>query len=166
MKRALPLALLATITFAVPALADDPILSRLAGNWTGRGTYQESASAKQERIFCKITNTLVQNGTALQQSGRCAVTSGSSAISGLIKSTGGGRYSGSLNSLASVGAAQFTGHGSGGRLTLSMSFVDTTTHASARSVTTMALSGSGYHLTNRRSGGGKSWTSTDINFTK
>ena len=73
MKRALPLAFLATIALTLPALAADPILSRLAGSWTGHGTYKQSASAAEERIFCKITNTLMQNGTALQQSGRCAV---------------------------------------------------------------------------------------------
>ena len=166
MKRALPAAFLALVVFTLPALADDPILSRLAGSWTGHGTYRESPSAAQERIFCKITNTLVQNGAALQQSGRCAVSSGSSAINGLIKATGGGRYSGSLDSLASVGAAQFSGHGGGGRLTLSMSFVDTTTHKTARSVTTMTLTGSGYRLTSQRSDGGKSWTPTDISFAK
>ncbi len=166
MKRALPLAFLAIIALTLPALAADPILSRLAGSWTGHGSYKESASAAEERIFCKITNTLVENGTALQQSGRCAVTSGSSAISGLIKSTGGGRYSGTLNSLASEGPASFSGSGSGGRLTLSMSFVDAQTHASAKSVTTMTLTGSGYRLLSRRNEGGTSWTPTDIVFSK
>ena len=84
MKRALPAALLATIAFTLPALAADPLLSRLAGTWTGRGSYQQSASAKQERIFCKITNTLVENGNALQQRGRCSVASSSGAVDGLI----------------------------------------------------------------------------------
>ncbi len=166
MKRALPLALLATIAFTLPALAADPILSRLAGTWTGRGAYKQSASAAQERVFCKITNTLVQNGNALQQSGRCSVSSGSGAISGLIKATGGGRYSGTISSMATEGPANLRGSGSGGRLTLRMSFVDPQTHAKATSVTTMTLTGKGYQLLTRRQDGGKSWTPTDISFTK
>lgn len=168
MKRALP-ALLATAALVfpalvAPALADDPLLSRLVGSWTGRGSYKESAAAASERILCKITNTLVQNGTALQQSGRCSISSGSSGISGLIKASGGGRYSGSITSMASDGPASFTGTGSSSRLTLSMSFTDGRTHTAAKSVTTMALTGGGYHLTTTRRDGG--WTSNDISFTK
>ena len=171
MKRALPLALFAAAAFALPAFtlpahAADPILSRLVGKWTGHGTYKESASAAAERIFCKITNTLTDNGNALSQSGRCAISSGSSAINGLIKATGGGRYSGTLDSLASEGPASFSGSGSGGRLTLSMSFTDPHTHQSARSVTTMTLSGGGYRLSTTRSEGGRSWSPTDITFSK
>ena len=164
MKRALPLALLTTIAFTLPSLAADPILARLAGKWTGHGTFRESAGAAEEHIFCKITNTLTDNGNALSQSGRCAISSGSSAIDGVIKATGGGRYSGSLDSLASDGPASFSGSGSGGRLTLSMSFTDAHTHAAAKSVTTMTLTGGGYRLLSHRTDG--DWTPTDITFTK
>ena len=167
MMRALSAALLATIAFTPPALAaDDPILSKLAGQWTGRGSYKESASAAQERIFCKVTNTLVQNCAALQQKGRCSVASNSGAIDGLITATGGGRYTGTLSSMATDGPANLSGSGSGGRLTLNMSFVDGVTHQPATSTTTMTLSGNGYHLLSTRSDGGKSWTPTDITFTK
>ena len=165
MMRALPAALLATIAFSLPALAaNDPILSRLAGEWTGHGTYQASADAAGERVFCKITNTLVQNGAALQQQGRCSVSDGSSAISGLITASGGGRYTGTLSSMASEGPAQFTGSGGGGRLTLNLSFIDGHTHAPANAVTTMTLSGNGYRLVSTRRDGGKSWTPSDIAF--
>lgn len=166
MKRALPAAFLAIVTFTLPAFADDPILSRLAGNWTGRGSYQQSASTKEERVFCKITNTLVQNGTALQQRGRCSVASGSSAINGLIQATGGGRYSGTLNSLATDGPTQLSGSGSGSTLTLTMTFVDGHTHEPAKSVATMTLRSNGYRLRTTRRDGGKSWTPTDISFSK
>ncbi len=166
MKRALPLALLATIAFTLPAFAADPILSRLAGTWTGRGSYKQSASAKQERVFCKITNTLVHNGSALQQSGRCSVASNSGAISGTITAAGGGRYKGTLNSLATDGPATLSGSGGGGRLTLTMSFVDGKTHQPAKSVTTMTLRSNGYHLVSTRRDGGRSWTPTNIIFSK
>lgn len=167
MMRALPAALLATIAFALPAYAaGDPILARLAGDWTGRGTYRASPDAAPERIFCKVTNTLTDNGGALRQSGRCAVTSGSSPIDGVITAAGGGRYTGTLDSLASDGPAHFTGSGGGGRLTLNLSFVDARTHAPASSVTSMVITGSGYHLSSTRKAGGKAWTPTDISFTK
>jgi hypothetical protein len=167
MKRALSTALLATVAFAQPALAaDDPILSRLAGDWTGRGTYQQSADAAAERIFCKITNTLVQNGTALQQQGRCSVSSGSGAIKGLITADGGGRYTGTIDSMASDGPATLTGTGSSGRLTLSMSFTDGQTHLPVKATSTMTLSASGYRLVSTRHDGGKTWTPNDITFKK
>lgn len=167
MMHALYAACLAAIVVAQPALAaDDPILSRLAGDWVGRGTYQQSADAAQERVLCRITNTLVQNGKALQQRGRCSVSSGSGAITGLITATGGGRYTGTIDSMATDGPANLSGSGSGGRLTLNMSFVDGQTHAPAKSVTTMTLSGSGYRLVSTRRDGGKSWTPTDITFKK
>ncbi len=167
MKRVLSAALLAAVAFAVPAHAgDDPILSRLAGSWTGHGTYKQSASAAEERVFCKITNTLIDNGTTLKQRGRCAVSSSSGAIDGQITATGGGRYSGTLSSLATDGPAKLSGSGSGGRLTLTMSFVDGTTHEPAQSTTTMSLQGNGYRLHTTRRDGGTTWTPTDITFTK
>ena len=167
MKRTLPAAFLAAIIFALPAFAaDDPILSRLAGQWTGHGTYKQSADAAQEPIFCKVTNTLAQNGTALDQRGRCSVASGSGPIDGTITAAGGGRYSGTLMSLASEGPATFSGTGGSGRLTLSMTFVDPHTHQAAKGVTTMTLSGNGYHLVSTRNEGGKSWTPSDITFAK
>ena len=165
--RCLGLALLiAVLPGSSARAAEDPILSRLAGEWTGHGTYKQSADAAEERMFCKVTNTLVQNGTALEQRGRCSVASGSGPIDGTITAAGGGRYSGTLMSLASEGPASFSGNGGGGRLTLSMTFVDAHTHQAAKGVTTMTLSGNGYHLLSTRNEGGKSWTPTDITFAK
>ncbi len=168
MTRALP-ALLAAIAltlpaFALPAFAADGLLSRLAGDWTGRGTYRPGPQAPQEHILCKVTNTLINNGNALQQSGRCSISSGTGTIYGVIQSSGGGRYTGSLNSPASDGPANFSGTGSSNRLTLNMTFTDSHTHASAASVTTMTLTGSGYRLLSTRKDGG--WTPTDISFRK
>jgi len=165
MRHALPLALLATTLLAVPAAqaADDPLLSRLEGTWIGQGSYKQSASAAQERIYCRITNTLVQNGKALQQRGRCSVASGSGSIDGTITAKGGGSYSGEINSLASVGPATLSGSGSGNRLTMNMTFVDATTKKKVSAVSTTTLTGSGYRLTTRRQDGG--WTGSDISFT-
>ena len=167
MKRALSAAVLATIAFALPAsAADDALLARLVGSWTGHGTYRQSATTAPEPIYCKVTNTLVNGGTALEQSGRCSVASNSGPINGLITAAGGGRYTGQLSSLASEGPASFSGTGGGDRLTLSLTFIDARTHEAAASVTTMAIGGSGYRLTTTRKDGGRSWTATEISFTK
>jgi hypothetical protein len=146
--------------------ADDPILAKLVGAWTGSGTFRQSASAAPERIFCKVTNTLSEDGAALTQKGRCSVASNSGPIDGLIKASGSGRYSGTLNSLASDGPATLSGSGSGGRLTLDTAFVDARSHEPARSQTTMELSPAGYRLVSERRDGGAAWIANDITFTK
>jgi hypothetical protein len=165
MKNLLPLAVLAAL-LAAPAAhaADDPLLSRLAGSWVGQGTYKQNAGAKEERIYCRITNTLVQNGKALQQRGRCSVASNSGSVDGTITANGGGSYSGQLNSLASIGPAKLSGSGSGNRLTMNMTFTDALTKKAVSAVSTTTLSGSGYRLTTRRQDGG--WTGSDISFTE
>ena len=114
-----------------------------------------------------MTNTLTENGSALQQKGRCSVASNSGPIDGLIKVDGAGRYTGSLKSLASDGPAELSGSASGGKLTLDTSFVDARTHEPAKSVTTMELGSGGYHLiSERKDGKGAAWTANDIVFTK
>ena len=143
------------------------MLARLAGEWTGNGTFRQSAEAAPERIFCKVTNTLTENGAALQQKGRCSVASNSGPIDGLIKADGGGKYSGTLNSLASDGPAALAGTGSGGKLILETTFVDARSHEPAKSVTTMELGPGGYRLVSvRKDTAGANWTANDITFAK
>src|SRR5262245_23917947 len=80
----------------MPALAaGDAILSQLAGNWIGRGTVKQSANAAAEQVYCKIANKLVNNGSALEQRGRCAIATNSGQIKGTIQAKG-GSYSGTL----------------------------------------------------------------------
>ncbi len=167
MKHLLP-AFLAIVTLSVPAYADDdPILARLAGDWVGRGTYRQSATAAPERIYCKISNTLVQNGAALAQKGRCSVASNSGPIDGVISAEGGGRYAGTLESLASDGPGKLAGTGSGSRLVLETTFVDSRSHEPAIAVTTMELGATGYRLLSERRDPktGATWTGSDIAFT-
>jgi hypothetical protein len=160
------LALLALALPATALAADDPILAKLVGEWTGNGTFRQSAQAAPERIFCKVTNTLSENGSALTQKGRCSVASNSGPIDGLIKADGAGKYSGTLKSLASDGPAALSGSGSGGRLTLETAFIDARTHEPAKSLTTMELSSAGYRLVSERRDTGPAWTANDITFTK
>lgn len=95
---------------ASPAVADpDPFLSRLAGQWVGRGAMQQDASAESERVFCKVTNTLSPDGQTLVQDGRCALPGNSGPISGEITAIGGNAYTGTLDSVVSRGPAKLNG---------------------------------------------------------
>jgi len=113
------------VVCALPALAaDDPLLSRLEGEWIGQGTVQKGPAAEPERIYCKIANKLVDQGRALEQKGRCAVATNSGRLRGKIASLGQGRYEGSLDSPQTKGPAVLAGRAEADRIFLSADFVD------------------------------------------
>lgn len=118
----------AGILFAVGAsmavAADDPLLSRLQGEWIGQGTVRMSPAAEPERIYCKIANKLVDGGSALEQKGRCAVATNSGRLKGKIAARGQGRYEGSLDSPQTDGPAVLAGHAEADKIVLSAQFVD------------------------------------------
>jgi hypothetical protein len=147
--------------------ADDAFLSRLVGEWTGRGDLRTSPHAEPERVFCKIANTLIADGRTLQQKGRCSLASNSGAIDGTIAAIGSNLYRGTLNSLASRGATTIAGSASGNRLELNAEFVDSFDGKPARSVIVIDLvSGGGYRLTSTRvdPNDGTTWTASAIVF--
>jgi hypothetical protein len=110
---------------ALPALAaEDPLLSRLQGEWIGQGTVRMGPTAEPERIYCKIANKLVDGGAALEQSGRCAVATNSGRLKGKIAAKGQGRYEGSLDSPQTAGPAVLAGHAEADKIVLSAQFVD------------------------------------------
>jgi len=152
----------------VAAAADDAFLVRLVGEWTGRGTMRTSPAADPERVYCKIANTLTEDGRALQQKGRCSLASNSGPIDGTIAAMGSNLYGGSLNSLASKGPATIAGSANGNRLELNAEFVDTFSGKPARSVIAIELMASGYRLTSTRvdPGSGSSWKASEIVFSK
>jgi hypothetical protein len=110
---------------ALPALAgEDPLLSRLEGEWIGQGMVRMGPAAEPERIYCKIANKLVDGGLALEQKGRCAVATNSGRLTGKIAAKGQGRYEGSLDSPQTAGPAVLAGHAESGKIVLSARFVD------------------------------------------
>jgi hypothetical protein len=110
---------------AAPALAaDDPLLSRLAGEWIGQGTVRMSPASEPERIYCKVANKLVDGGSALEQKGRCAVASNSGTLKGKIAARGEGRYEGSLDSPQTAGPATLAGHAADDKIVRSAEFID------------------------------------------
>ena len=151
---------------AAPA-ADDAFLSRLVGDWTGRGSMRTSADAEPERVYCKVRNALADGGQALEQSGRCSLASNTGAIDGTIAAMGSGLYGGTLESLASRGPAQIAGSLSGDRLELNADFIDTLGGEQARSIIVIDLVGDGYRLTSTRidDDTGARYTASEIVFT-
>ena len=146
---------------------NDPLLARLAGAWTGRGQIRQTASAETERVFCKITNVLGQNGATLSQDGRCALANQSGAISGEIRALGEGKYDGTLESLASDGPATLTGARTGDSIVLVTRFTDRQTHQPVTSTTTLeVLPAGGYRLSAERTdpATGASYTASEIVF--
>jgi hypothetical protein len=104
--------------------AEDPLLSRLQGEWIGQGTVRMSPAAAPERIYCKVDNKLVDGGSALEQKGRCAVATNSGALKGKIASRGEGRYEGLLDSPQTAGPATLAGHAAENKIVLSAEFID------------------------------------------
>lgn len=153
---------------ASPVLAADALLGKLVGDWTGRGTMKLKPNSEPEQVYCKITNTLAEDGKTLQQSGRCALTSTSGRIDGTITAEGGGRYSGTLSSLASKGPATLSGKSTAGRIDLDANFVDSLTGQPTTSVTTIEIASDGYRLSSSRinPADGKPYTASSITFTK
>ena len=123
MKSALIGLLLTFATTPVFAL-DDPLLSRLEGNWFGQGMVRLKPTSSPERIFCKIANKLVDEGQVLVQKGRCAVANNFGSVKGKIAAVGDGRYEGSLKSPQSVGLATLAGQAVEDKIVLSAEFID------------------------------------------
>ncbi len=146
--------------------ADDALLSKLVGEWTGRGTIKLKPGSEPERVFCKVTNTLLDDGKTLDQKGRCSLASSSGRIDGEIRADGGGKYSGTLASLASRGPATLAGTGNSSRLVLNASFVDTFTGDRDTSVNTIEVLPGGYRLSTVRKDPktGSTYTSSTITF--
>jgi hypothetical protein len=152
MKAALVLAaFLAGFDAGAASAAEDAFLSRLVGEWIGRGTMRTSPQAEPERVYCRIANTLSSDGRTLQQKGRCSLASNSGPIDGTIAALGSNLYGGSLNSLASRGPTTIAGSANGSRLELSADFVDSFDGKPARATIVIHLvSGGGYRLTSTR----------------
>jgi hypothetical protein len=155
------------LLLGAPAMADDALLARLAGDWVGNGTFRMSADAEAERIYCKIANTLIDDGNTLQQKGRCAVASNTGAIDGTIEALGGNRYGGSLDSLASVGPATISGQGGSDRLVIEADYIDSRGNEPVKSRTTLTVRADGYSLVSEQTdpADGSSYISTEIVFT-
>ena len=148
--------------------ADDPLLAQMAGNWVGRGTFKSSPSAEPEMVYCKITNTLSNSGTALNQKGRCAVATNSGRIAGTIQSQGSGAYSGSLESLSTKGPLKFSGKATNNQIALNASFVDRKTNKPGMATIQTVVSDGKYRTVSKTTDTKTKaeFVASDITFTK
>ena len=147
----------------MPAFAaDDAILSQLVGNWVGRGTVKQSANAAAEQVYCKIANKLVNNGSALEQRGRCAIATNSGQIKGMIQANG-GSYSGTLNSFNTKGPANLTGRAASNTINFSAEFVDRKTNRPTQATIKLVVADGKYRLVSN--GADNSFVASDITFT-
>jgi hypothetical protein len=168
-------ATLILLAAAIPAQAADAFLSQLVGNWIGRGAMKQSPDAEQERLYCKISNTLSPDGMSLLQKGRCSLASNSGTIDGSITALGDKAYSGSLASLASRAPAKLNGtlvettvdKKKREQLVLNAEYVDKMSGQPVKSVNTIELVGGGYSLTATKIDprDGSTYTSSQIIFT-
>ena len=160
-------ALVACLATPAPA-ADDSLLARLVGDWIGRGLFRQNADAKPERVYCKITNAFTEDGAALKQTGRCALTSRTGAMEITITALGSGRYTGSGHGLglAARGQATFSGTGTANRLALVAELVDTQTQKKRSETATIDLSAGGYRLRAQMTDPttGATYTASEIRF--
>jgi hypothetical protein len=167
MMRLLAIAFAALASLATAAEAsEDPFLSKLVGTWIGRGTVLQKMDAKPERVYCKITNTLSDDGNTLVQKGRCSLASNSGRVDGTIVALGGDAYGGELSSLVSRGPAALKGTLAGARLVLTVNYDDKLSGDPVEATNTLAVNGKGYTLTSTRNDvNGKPFTSSEIVFT-
>jgi hypothetical protein len=147
----------------VPALAaNDAILSQLAGNWVGRGTVKQSANAAAEQVYCKIANKLVNNGSGLEQRGRCAIATNSGQIRGTIQAKG-GSYSGTLDSFNTKGPATLSGRAASNTISFKAEFVDRKTNRPTQATIKLVVADGKYRLVSN--GANDSFVASDITFT-
>ena len=168
-------ATLILLAAAIPAQAADAFLSQLVGNWIGRGAMKQSPDAEQERLYCKISNTMSADGLSLLQKGRCSLASNSGTIDGSITALGDKAYSGSLASLASRAPAKLNGalvettvdKKKHEQLVLNAEYVDKMSGQPVKSVNTIELVDGGYSLTATKIDprDGSTYTSSQIIFT-
>jgi hypothetical protein len=168
-------ALAIAIVASPAAQAADAFLSQLVGDWIGRGAMKQGPDAEQERLYCKISNTMSADGMSLLQKGRCSLASNSGTIDGSITALGGKAYSGSLASLASRAPAKLNGvlvettvdKKKHEQLVLNAEYIDKLSGDKVKSVNTIALVDGGYSLTATKVDprDGSTYTSSQIIFT-
>jgi hypothetical protein len=155
---------------AAPAHAEsDPLLAKFVGKWVGRGTYRASADAKPELVYCSVANKLTDGGSALEQSGRCALSDKFGRIKGKITARGLGQYEGSLQSASTIGPAWIAGTGRDGHIEFNAQFTDRMTKKPGGAIISLVVADKGgYRLTSNALGpdGKPKFVASDIVFTQ
>ncbi len=154
---------LACVATAASA-GDDPFLKRLEGDWVGRGMVRASATATPERLFCRLANALIDDGSGLNQTGRCALPDKSAPVHVELRAVGPGRYVGTADGIAGRPPAALAGTANARGMVLTA----TVPSGDSATVTTSDFSGSSFHLVAERvdPDTGATYTLGDVVFTR
>lgn len=117
-------ALLAAAASRPAAAQQAEIFSGMSGQWVGKGSGRTGPGEPDEKIYCRVTNSLSADGKALEQDGRCAIGNTTGAIKGRIEAQGEGRFGGHLASPAMKEGAQINGTGDARQLELTAAYED------------------------------------------
>lgn len=101
--------------------------------------------APAEKVYCRITNVSAEAGAVIEQSGRCAIGNSTGALTGRIRSLGGGRYDGSLSSPVTRGTAAIRGTGDRLGLDLEAVYEDSRTRRPTKAAITLRLVAEGQY---------------------
>jgi hypothetical protein len=142
LRTALVGALLAATLLAPTAqAAEDPLLKKLVGTWIGRGTFRWDSTSEPERLYCKLTATLTNDGAGMKQTGRCAIATDSRAVEIEIVAEGGGVYHGTAKGMGGGRSASVTAVVKDNQIVLT-----TEVPEGPPPVTTIELFDGGYHI--------------------
>jgi len=145
----------------------DALLEQLAGEWIGKGTGIQRPGAPSESLYCRIASEIVEDGAALEQTGRCALGNDTGALQVRIRALAGGLYDGTMTSPAMRGAAAIAGTGGGRRLELEAVYEDSKTGRPIRSLVSLSVIADGqYRMVTRASDAatGEPGQSSDVLF--
>ena len=108
-----------------PATAQQAeIFGGMSGQWVGKGSGRTGPGEPEEKIYCRIANSLSADGKALEQDGRCAIGNTTGSIKGRIEAQGEGRFGGHLASPVMKEGAQINGTGDARQLELTAAYED------------------------------------------
>lgn len=147
---AVPAALAAAIATSLvtpePARADvaGAFLKSLEGSWRGRGTARIAGRGDAERVTCRVQNNYQAANLVLSVDGNCATTQAKSAVRGRLVHNGSSVTGSLLNAIEGSTMTQSKGQVSGGKLTVSSSFVDDRTGGLTRSRQVIRLTSNGF----------------------
>jgi hypothetical protein len=116
-------------------------LKRLVGEWVGRGSFRWDSSSEPERLYCKLTATLTNDGAGMKQAGRCAIATDSRAVEVDITAAGGGVYHGTARGLGTGRSATITATVKGDQIVLTAEVAE-----GPPPVTTIELFEGGYRI--------------------
>ncbi len=159
----------AFLATAAPVHAGSNPLEPYAGKFRGSGTVRRAPDEPAESVRCRITATLSEDGSTLQQKGTCAVPGSKAKIDSRIKhNPANGRLTGSWTDVANGSRASVAGSVRSGTVRLTIVGKDEKTGENRTVWMILKPTSSGYRMTSTSPDNrtGKKFQSGEIRFTK